>query len=378
MESVTVKNHELIEDALEKVFSLKDRLKRLELGSFPRANQKRAVDALHYILSKLKEGLELALSTSEKDANNEDRKLTEPLWNIHETIGSIYDFIEKLELSSTSHTPLGAIYLVEHLAEKVKAKIAPIICFHGKTFSHLTLNHILKLEGDIRKRLDHIVMFTIPATLRDDVLSYCLVTRELTLHVILTEENIDAPLLSTAADVLSSLMLGPAYLYALEKFLQTRRTPPSEVTPRLSIIAKTLKDEGYPEHLLTRLGSNSQAQNEGDEALQALKQRFKKTRAYYPPEQFNLEVPQLTSRILALTPPNEIVIPSKKETLPAQVPSIINAGWLVRKNHMNKIYEAFNAKKPEEKYQVKRRFNALIEKAIELSIIHKTLMEGPT
>ncbi|MEM2046592.1 MAG: hypothetical protein QXZ06_01800 [Candidatus Jordarchaeales archaeon] len=364
----------------EKFLDKEELLRRIELGVFPRPTQRRAVKSLFSLVWNLRSSLESLPPSSSTKALVEKG---------YELLQAICDLIEKIERSNVHYTSLGAVYLAEYLTGKAGEEAVPIICFQSYTSSHSRLSDILKLAAPLlppesRELKEEVLFFTLPYFLRNDPLSHCLVARELALHMIeskrlleetLTGEGSSKKLLIIAADRLASLMVGPAYLFTLTNFGASLA---SDVKERIRNIAALLADEGYYEEELLS-GSlpplEELRSSTGIERLHEIEESFRKTAAYYPPEVFECEVPQLVSRLLELLPPNEVTLPDKA-TRPAEIPSIINAGWIVKQRYMPTFCNILKVQDPEGKYQAKKKLAALIEKAIELSIIHKSLLEA--
>lgn len=363
---------------IERFFDVEELLKSIELGVFPRFTQKRAVNLLVTFLKSLRRSLESHLSPFvERSVLEQGRLLLQLLYNL----------VEKIERSSTQYTPLSAVYLVEYLAEKIGKKLIPIVCFQASTASHICLSDLITLASRLipvenQELGEDVIFLSLPYSLKNDPLSYCIVSREFAFYLLKSESHLKTvfpsglpdQLVSLAADRLAALMFGPAYLFSL---LSLNSPSEPEVNLRLQGVVSLLVEEGYCERsslapLLPPLGETLPGKVE---LLRETEKAFKETKAYYPPETFENEVPQLVSRILDLLPPNEVILPDTT-TLPAEIPSIINAGWIVKKDHMPAFYKLLKAETPEDKHQAKRKLDALVEKAIELSVIHKSLREA--
>ncbi|MBS7287966.1 MAG: hypothetical protein KIH01_04280 [Candidatus Freyarchaeota archaeon] len=370
-----------LEVLIERLLDLEGALKRVELGVFPRRTQRKAVEYIIFLLRNLRSSLE-PLSSSPSAS------ISSLIEKGYELLQAICNIAEKIERSNVHYTPLGAVYLAEYLAGKVGEGIIPIICFQSSSSSCARLSDLLKITAPLlplecRKLKEDVVFFTLPYFLKNDPLSHCLIARELALHLIetkgllkeaLTKASSPHQLLTIAADRLATLMVGPAYLFSLLNI----NFSSSGREERIQSIVHLLVDEGYYEKKALRhiLPSLAEARPPaGVEYLCEMEERFKKTAAYYSSETFESEVPQLVSRLLDLLPPNEVTSPDMA-TRPAEVPSIINAGWVVKQHHMSAFYKILKAQKPEEKYHARRKLDALIEKAIELSVIHKSLLEA--
>lgn len=365
---------------VEKFLDLEELLRRIELGVFPRPTQRRAVKSLFSLVWNLRSSLESLPPSSSTKALVEKG---------YELLQAICSLTEKIERSNVHYASLGAAYLAEYLTGKAGEEAVPIVCFQSYTSSHSRLSDLLKLAAPLlppesRELKEDVIFFTLPYFLRNDPLSHCLIARELALHIIeskglleevLTGEGSSNNLLVIAADRLATLMVGPAYLFTLTNFGAPLA---SEVKERIRNITALLADEGYYEEEL--LNSSLPPLEEphsstGIERLHKMEETFRKTAAYYPPEVFKREVPQLVSRLLELLPPNEVTLPGTT-TRPAEIPSIINAGWIVKQRYMPAFYNLLKVQDPEGGYQAKKKLAALIEKAIELSVIHKSLLEA--
>ncbi|MEM4446505.1 MAG: hypothetical protein QW461_04300 [Candidatus Jordarchaeales archaeon] len=305
----------------------------------------------------------------------------------HLLLQLLYALVEKIERSSTQYTPLSAVYLVEYLAERIEKKLIPIVCFQSSTTSHICLSDLIALSSSIapsesQELEEDVIFLSLPYSLKNDPLSYCIASREFALYLLksgnhletVSPKGLPGELVSVAADRLAALMFGPAYLFSL---LSSKSPSTPEGNLRLQGVVFLLVEEGYCESrflapLLPPLGEMSPAKVE---LFRKIEKDFKETRAYYPPEIFKSEVPQLVSRILDLLPPNEVILPDTT-TLPAEIPSIVNAGWIVKKDHMPAFYKLLKAETLEDRHQAKRKLDALIEKAIELSVIHRSLREA--
>jgi len=363
---------------IEQFLELEAALKRVELGVFPRYTQRKAVESLISLVRNLTSSLEY-LSSSDSAMF-----LIEKGYGV---LQAIYGLIEKIERSNVHYTPLGAVYLAEYLAEKVGRRVIPIICFQSSTSSHTRLSDLLRLVAPLlppgsQELKEEVIFITLPYFLKNDPLFHCLIAHELALHMMESMGSLEGiltkvaskQLLVLAADRLATLMIGPSYLFTLLNL----NMPSSVEEERIRSIASLLLDEGYYEEKLLDglLPPLAKAHPLADlDQICEVEGYLRKTNAYYSHETFEREVPQLVSRLLELLPPNEVNL-HDTGTRPAEIPSIINAGWIVRLQSMPAIYEILKAQKPEEKYQARKKFNALIEKAIELSVIHKSLLEA--
>lgn len=345
---------------LERFFDLEESLKCVEMGVFPRLSQKKAVENLTSLIESLNSSLPYFSSSS---------FIIERSFKV---LHVVFDTLEKIERSNVHYTPLGAVYLAEYLAEKIGG-ITLVVCFQSETPSHTCLSDIFKLAAPLlpenQKPKEEIVFITLPNFLKRDPLSYCLMARELALYLLNKRFPSKMPQnsLDLMADRLAALMMGPAYFFTLSALSTT------EEQGRLQNIASLLINEGYR----SVFDYTPQPEPPSMKLFHEIEELFRKTPAYYSPETFESEVPQLISRLLELLPPNEVILPDASSH-PVQIPSILNAGWLVKQHHMPTFYKLLKARNTNEKHQARKRLNNLVEKAIELSVIHKNLTEAET
>lgn len=208
------------------------------------------------------------------------------------------------------------------------------------------------------------------------------------------------------SDAIAACLLGPAYFFSLVElgsslFTQTYysdRHPPLFI--RIDTVLRILKDLGYftitEEYLEINstiqthreISDNLFGKDETNLHLRLLKKSIgpaipvliDEVKKFFGPsddlDEINKEIKYLIKLLKHLIPPNEIIIYSEERSYPANPIAILNACWIVRLEYMSDIYELLGSKTLEEKYNALTLLNMHTLKALELSEIHKNLMEG--
>ncbi len=88
------------------------------------------------------------------------------------------------------------------------------------------------------------------------------------------------------------------------------------------------------------------------------------------------DLQELKKLILHIIPPNEIVGFKDRRVRPANIYSILNAGWLTYISEFDVFFENIkNSLKNQNKYEAKKKLNEILSKALELDEIQKTAKE---
>ncbi|GEM_PF-4924613 len=194
---------------------------------------------------------------------------------------------------------------------------------------------------------------------------------------------------TVASDLLSTHIFGPSYMFSFFKYTFNTDNQESEVPlkSRLKIITEEIKQLNYTRNV--EIGKeiekiekytidDSLANKEVLNLISKIKEEIKKITEgkRYTLELFEEEVYFLISSISNLIPPNEILDFKSRKSRPAKIISILNASWLLKLSHINEVYKLLNAKTSKEKSQVDIKLDSLIQKAIELSEIHRRMRES--
>ena len=205
------------------------------------------------------------------------------------------------------------------------------------------------------------------------------------------------------SDALAIHLFGPSYFFAFTEFILTQqdldKSSKDHPSPRIriSLLLDELKERGYynvfdkkTTHEIkkwrdflsyTKEGEKGHLQKLYDSSMKSTIPKIKEKtniavkEISYTHQMFKSDTPMLTSSLLYLIPPNELVNIKEKGTKPASIVSILNAGWVFNLTQMDKLYKMLRASSPEEKLQAKYKFNQIILKAVELSEIHRIINE---
>lgn len=199
-------------------------------------------------------------------------------------------------------------------------------------------------------------------------------------------------IISISSDLLAIHTFGPSYLFAFFKHIFYTGTYKftAPLKNRLKVMLEEIKNLEYTKNIQISKEIEKFEKHIEDEAgctnseltitfiIPKIKEEIRKLTIgkQYTLQIFEEEVPFLISLILNFIPPNEILDFRNKTSRPANIISILNAGWLLTTTQIDKVYQMLNAKTLEEKSQVNIKLNRLIQKAIELSEIHRKMREA--
>lgn len=189
------------------------------------------------------------------------------------------------------------------------------------------------------------------------------------------------------ADTWGIHIMGPAYYFASRSALAP--TPPSDDHPsgrfRLELLCEQLEKRGYfglegeageclqAEGLQQTQGTDTMA--EGDAVYLAAEKLLsgakpdifgivEKQPKAFTPERFAGVAWSLTERLCNLVPPDET------DGVPAEMPDVLNAGWLVRLRRWEYFCCAVGAKDdPARRFDALSKLNNLLLKALEYSAV---------
>ena len=182
--------------------------------------------------------------------------------------------------------------------------------------------------------------------------------------------------------------LGPAYFFAFAN--EVRTSYPFNTAydlPYLCFVFELLQNQGWLDHphigpLLNQwqdhFGFNvNYLQNFSMkvldksllEEMEEAKEQAKGLHNGFTPEIFDRDVPVLWERLRNLMPPNDLHMNAVESSHPADVMSIMNAGWSFQLLHMGELHRILACRTHEDRYEAKQVLNRLLTKGIELSRI---------
>lgn len=178
------------------------------------------------------------------------------------------------------------------------------------------------------------------------------------------------------ADAAGLWTMGPAYLFAT--CLTSDGGAERQTSNRLLANLELLQDAAWFDqpHIGETLVNMKQQCSAGalpglDSATsyQTAWQQAKSSLTGYSPDDFSRDVPILWERLRQLIPPNDLDMNGIESAKPADLMSILNAGWSFYLLNMNDLYRLLDCRSPEDRYEAKLVLNRLLVKGIELSRI---------
>ena len=188
--------------------------------------------------------------------------------------------------------------------------------------------------------------------------------------------------------IFAASMMGPAYFFAFASEVRTSYAFNAGADlPYLCFVYELLQSQGWLDHpeigpLLSQWSdffgfTENYLQNYSlkvlDKALlteiEEAKEQLKDTQVGFTPEIFDRDVPLLWERLRNLMPPNDLQMNAIESVEPADVMSILNAGWSFKLLHMEELHRVLGVKTAEDRFEANQVLNRLLTKGIELSRI---------
>ncbi|HHT9126307.1 MAG TPA: dCTP deaminase [Candidatus Brocadiia bacterium] len=207
------------------------------------------------------------------------------------------------------------------------------------------------------------------------------------------------------SDIFAMMALGPSYLFALVEFLTTQGTlegyncdNPSGAF-RIGNLLRVIEDLGFTKNLgdavkirINGIETNVRALRkkqktpiqeslerclsiEGDGIGREIFNMVKEsTKGFaYDPRKLLYEVPELVKLMGNLIPPIELFDVEGRSSKPANIISIMNAGWIVYLTKLTDVYKNFSVETEDEKAQIFDILNRHLLKALEVNEICEKL-----
>lgn len=220
-----------------------------------------------------------------------------------------------------------------------------------------------------------VFVFYYPPGEQDNVLACSILLRNL-YQALLPE----APFAITTG--LATRALGPAYVFSL--FAMTEWVAGGD--PRFYRLpvkcSAVLREEGWFEHpalgpiletLCTRYEIHPAAVDPTQDATWG---DFTPLVQAYLPSDFDRDVPILWERLSQLLPPNDMDINAVESDQPADLISILNAGWSFYLMHREEMHKMLGSRTPQDLFDAKTVLNRLLTKGVELSQIAHSWSEA--
>jgi dCTP deaminase len=211
------------------------------------------------------------------------------------------------------------------------------------------------------------------------------------------------------ADFFAITVFGPSYLFALTEFLTTQGSMGgfSSESPsgafRIGNLLQIMDDLGFKKNLdkavnlrIDEIGASVKTVPESRGAvrhapIQDCLERClslegdgigreifsmvrEKTKGFaYEPQRLLDEVPELVKLMESLVPPIELFDVEKRDSRPANIISIMNAGWIVYLTRLADVYKNFSAETRDEQAELFDILNRLLLKAMEVNEVCEKL-----
>ena len=174
---------------------------------------------------------------------------------------------------------------------------------------------------------------------------------------------------------LATRALGPAYVFSL--FAMTEWVAGGDSTYyQLPVkCSAVLREGGWFDHpalgsLLESLCSRYEVNSEAVDPTQLADWgEFTGQVTPYLPADFERDVPLLWERLSQLLPPNDMEINAVESEQPADLISILNAGWSFYLLHREELHKTLGSRTPQDLFDAKMVLNRLLTKGVELSQI---------
>lgn len=192
----------------------------------------------------------------------------------------------------------------------------------------------------------------------------------------------------TKGSIFAASMMGPAYFFAFASEVRTSYTYNAGADlPYLCFVYEMLQSQGWLEHpeigpLLNQWRdffgfTENYLQNYSlkvlDKSLiseiEEAKENLKDAQVGFTPEIYDRDVPRLRERLRNLMPPNDLQMNAIESEEPADVMSIMNAGWSFKLLHMTELHQILGVKTAEDRFEANQVLNRLLTKGVELSRI---------
>jgi hypothetical protein len=220
-----------------------------------------------------------------------------------------------------------------------------------------------------------VFVFHYPQGEQDNVLTCCVLLRNL-----YQARYPDAPIPLSSG--LAAWALGPAYFFAL--IAMTETAAGGDATRyRIPIRAsRVLEASGWFQHpqmapLLKTLRDRFETfENAFDPTQSPQWEALTSQVPPYTPDDYDRDAHRLWERLRQLLPPNELEINAIESTHPADLASILNAGWSFYLLHIQDLYQILGSRTSEDRYDAKLVLNRLLTKGVELSQISQRWSEA--
>lgn len=177
---------------------------------------------------------------------------------------------------------------------------------------------------------------------------------------------------------LATRALGPAYVFSLFAMTEWVAGGDSALYQLPVKCSGVLREEGWLDHpvlgsLLQGLCERYEVSADAvDPTQEPAWSEFAQKVTPYLPAEFERDVPILWERLSQLLPPNDMDINAVESQQPADLISILNAGWSFYLLHQDDLHTMLGSRTIQDRFDAKMVLNRLLTKGVELSQISRS------